>query len=228
MLLIYVLQINSSAEVSCFCFLLAYCSNYQFMEQLLPTVRNHLSSWDQFPVHCLLHSIATAHSLHSPLFWTPLHYIELRADRLTARSLTGSSIDSLSLLLCSALRWTELNWTLARTGQRFYGHVTIRKISGNFSATPAFGVSWAAFQTIQVLREARSPGDAIPPPSAPATVHNIWILSVASSTFMLLLVENYKNGAAYHSHAVLLKHVNWYENLSGNHRGTRRNSMVIS
>jgi hypothetical protein len=107
-MLFYFLQINLSTEVACS--FSVRCSDCQFMEQLLPIVRNHLRFWDQFSVHCLLHSNTTAHSLHSPRLWTPLHYTELRADWPLTHSLTGSLTDSLShySVVCPALRWTEL------------------------------------------------------------------------------------------------------------------------
>jgi hypothetical protein len=93
--------------------------------------------WDQLSVYSLLHSSATAHSLHQPLLLTSLYCTELRVYWLLTQRLT-------SWLTNSQTHWLPAmtNWTLTfhssdlHCSGEYSGNLSLQGQLSSFSNNP--------------------------------------------------------------------------------------------
>lgn len=78
------------------------------------TFRSNLCSWNQLFVHLLLHTNATAHSVHSPLLSISLNWTEMQTDINSPTHWLQWLTEQCFSIQLSTLHWNEVNWTEKR------------------------------------------------------------------------------------------------------------------
>lgn len=133
----------------------------------------HVCSWVQFCVHYLFHNNWALYCTELKTAWLTDSITHSVSTWLTA-SLINFEFPS------THLHYTELeidwhpNFFISLPPDSFIGTSPVEKtLKGSLRAVSVFLVKWSVSQAFQPVREAHRPGDAIPPPSVPATMHNI-------------------------------------------------------